>query len=680
MKIACVGGGPAGLYFAVLAKQADPAYEIAVYERNRADDTFGFGVVFSDNTMGFLTEQDRASYPEITAASMHWDPITFIHQARTLRCRGVGFSAIERKKLLNILQRQATALGVELHFQAELADLSAFADCDLVVASDGVNSTVRPLLAEHFRPHIELGPTRFTWLGTTRRFDSLTFFFEESEHGRFGAHIYPYGERSTFIVETDEETWQRAGISGFSEADTIAYCERLFARQLAGERLLSNRSLWFQFRTVHNARWHHENVVLIGDAAHTAHFSVGSGTKMAMEDALALSQALRRTRGVPDALVAFEEERRPRVEHIQRMAASSFDWWATFRYYVDFPPEKLAFHCLTRSLFRYDTLRDRDPAFLGAVEVTADVDVEQRVIGLQPPGDSGAVLLRLAGELPGVLTQPVAISSDGRISPEDEGLFEGDQEGRWKDLVSRLHERNGARVGVQLGHAGARGATRPRREGLDRPLASGSWPLLAASAIPYTSRSQVPQEATAADMMRVREDFARAAARAAGCGFDFLQLNFGHGYFLASFISPLTNRRLDAYGGSLAKRLRYPLEVLDGVRAVWPADRMLTVAFSATDWEPGGTSDEDAKQIAVWFREHGSDFVTVVGGQTSTRAGAPYGRCFQMRVAGKIRNEAGVPVIASGGMTDLDDARTVLLSGRADYCLLDHARLGAPSC
>ncbi len=635
-----MGGGPAGLYFAVLAKQTDPRHEIDVYERNRPDDTFGFGVVFSDNTMGFLSEQDRRSYPEITDASMRWDPFTVMHGGKVMRCGGVGFSAIGRKKLLEILQRQASELGVRLHFEQPVDGQEALAGHDLVVASDGVNSGLRERLAEHLEPTVEVGPTRFTWLGTTKGFDSLTFFFERSEHGVFGAHIYPYlPDRSTFIVETDDATWRRAGMDGFSEEDTISYCERLFAGRLEGHRLLSNRSLWAPFRTLTCRRWYHGNLVLIGDAAHTAHFSVGSGTKMAMEDALALSQSLERFRpDVGAALAAYQEERKPRVEHIQRMAATSLDWWANFRHYVDLPAEQFAFHFLTRSQFRYDTLRPRDPGFLAQVEAASSLgDVRERVVEL---------------------SDPIPVSDEGRVTPADRGLAD------WA----------GRGVGAILTHAGPRGATMPRECGLDRPLREGAWLLLSASAVAYAPGGQVPREATRADMERVCLDFAAAAAEAARLGFPLLQLDCAQGGLLASFISPLTNLRADQYGGTPENRLRFPLEVLDAVRAAWPADRRLLVAFSATDWASGGLSVPDAFGAARAFRDHGADLVTVLGGQTVWGSTPAYVPCHQMLIAGKIRNEAGVPVVAQGGIADPDDLKTVLLSGRADYCVLDVVR------
>jgi anthraniloyl-CoA monooxygenase len=662
LDIAVVGGGPAGLYFAVLAKQANRGHRIRVSERNRAGDTFGFGVVFSENTMGFLTEQDQQSYPAIMAASRRWDPITVVHRGEVVRCGGVGFSAIERKRLLNILQEQAGAAGVELDFQAEVRDLSSFDACDLVVLADGVNSLHREALAPQFGTSVEHGTTRFTWLGTTKAFDSLTFFFERSDHGAFGVHVYPYtDERSTFIVETDEQTWLRAGMDRFSEDDTIAYCEGLFANHLDGHRLLSNRSLWTEFRTIHNRHWHVGNRVLMGDAAHTAHFSVGSGTKMAMEDALSLAQQLERLGGdVEPALLAFEAERRPRVEHIQRMAATSFDWWATFRHYVDWRPRQFAFHLLTRSQFRYDTLKLRDTAFLEAVEEEVGTEwIPSRSVAVS---DRGPATLHLLGT--------AAVSPEGRVSPSDL-LTEGWRE-RLNDARARWPERT---LGIQLRHAGPRGACHDPAGGLDDPLPQDrSWPLVAASAVAYGPGFPAPAELDGAGMEKVAADFRTAADEAAALGFDWLELQFGHGYLLASFLSPLTNQRADVYGGTIENRLRFPLLVLAAVRPTWPRGRMLAVAISAVDCAEGGATVDGAKVIAGRLYEGGADVITVLSGQTVWRSVPPYGRVFNMLAAGKLRNECGIPTMCPGGITDDDDVRSVLLSGRADYVRFDSVR------
>jgi anthraniloyl-CoA monooxygenase len=709
LKIACAGGGPGGLYFAVLMKQANPGHQIAVYERNRPDDTFGFGVVFSDATMGYLSEQDQRSYPEIMDASMHWQPIEVRHRGEVLRCDNVGFSAIERKMLLNILQRQARDAGVELHFEHEVPDLAAFEDHELVVAADGVNSTLRNALADRFRPQIEMGSSRFVWFGTDKRFDCLTFFYVETDHGAFGAHIYPYADdRSTFIVETDEETWRRAGMDvstehvqapGLTDVESLEYCERIFADHLEGHRLLGNNSKWLAFPTLRNAAWSHGNVVLIGDAAHTAHFSVGSGTKMAMEDAVALAQHLQRDQDIATALREYELERRPRVEHIQRMARTSFEWWATFRHYLKFDPEQFAFHYLTRGQFRYDSLVERDKRFVERVERWADrsgqgllepcrvagLELPNRVVAMPSPfymAASGVPgeghrqeLLGLARSGAGlILTEVAAVSESGRITPGDVGIYTDEQASAWNGVVDSVHEATTARIGLCLSHAGPRGATRPRTAGVDRPLPDGAWPLVAASAVAYGPGQQVPAELDERGMAEVRDDFGRAAERAAACGFDLLLLDFAHGYLLAGFISPLTNLRKDAYAGSLENRLRFPLEVLDAVRRVWTPGRPLAVAISASDWRPGGVDGDDALRIAAMLREHGCDIVAVQSGWATPDCVPNYARCYQMFWSGRIRHEAGVPTIAAGGIGGVADLNTVILSGRADLCVIDSGR------
>ncbi|MGH7922405.1 MAG: FAD-dependent monooxygenase [Candidatus Dormibacteraceae bacterium] len=660
LDIGVVGGGPGGLYFAVLAKQANPRHRVRLRERNRRGDTFGFGVVFSENTMGFLTEQDRRSYPAIMAASRRWDPFTVIHRGEVVRCGGVGFSAIARRRLLEILQTQAAERGVELQFEAPLADLAAFDGCDLVVLADGVNSAHRSALGDRLGTVVEEGPTRFTWLGTTKAFDSLTFFFERSVDGAFGVHVYPYADdRSTFIVETDEATWRRAGMDRLGEEDTIAYLEALFARQLEGHRLLSNRSAWARFRTVRNRRWHTGNRVLIGDAAHTAHFSVGSGTKMAMEDGLALAQQLERAGGdVGAALQAFEDERRPRVEHIQRMAAASFDWWSTFDRYLDWRPRRFTFHFLTRSQFRYDTLRDGDPGFVRSVEEESGGDsVPARTVGAGERDEPAS--LHLLGV--------AAVSPDGRLSPADRAVDD------WSELLAAARRRwPGRKLGLQLRHAGPRGACHDPERGADDPLPGDrSWPLVAASAVAYGPGFPLPRELDEDGMREVAWSFGAAAGRAAALGVDWLELQFGHGYLLASFLSPGTNRRGDGFGGAVERRLRFPLQVLRAVRRTWPRERLLAVACNAEGGTSAGAAWADTATVARELRTAGADVLTILSGHTTWKDVPAYGRVSGMLAAGRLRNEHGIPTMCAGGVTDLDDARTVLLSGRADYARLD---------
>jgi anthraniloyl-CoA monooxygenase len=650
VKIAVVGGGPSGLYFAMLAKRGDPGHQVTVYERNRHDDTFGFGVVFSEKTMNYLREQDQATYDEILANANAWDPIEVRIHERVLSCGGIGFWAISRKRLLDILQRGAAAQGVELRFETEIRDPEAvLAENDLVAAGDGVNSVFRNHWAEHFGPQIETGRTVFAWYGAALRFPSFTFLFEENEDGRFCAHIYPYEEnRSTFIVEMDPETWRRAGLEesnraaqapGQSDMQGLEYFERLFARHLEGRGLLANNSKWAAFKTVRNRSWHHRNLVLMGDAAHTAHFSVGSGTKMAMEDAIALAFSL--NQNAPDierTFAAYETERRPRVEGIQRASRPSIRWYEQFRHYWDFPTEQFVFHFLTRGNLDYRELRDRDPLFVVGVEEALRPSLEpiaERVIR------------------PSELTELVAVSAEGRLHP----------------ATPTVPPARGSKTILQLGHAGPRGSVRPPTEGADLPLHADGWELLAASPLPYTRYSGTPREINREEMGRVRDAFVRSALAGAEAGYPRLLLQLARGQLLASFLSPLSNRRTDAYGGSAENRLSYPLEVVRAVRVAWP--RELWVALSATDWLPEGFGDDDAVVVAGELKAAGVDVILVESGHAVAEAIPWFGRCFNAQFSDRVRNEAGIKTAVAGGILSLDDARNVLLAGRADLVLAD---------
>ncbi len=634
----------------MLAKRGDPSHRITVYERNRADDTFGFGVVFSEKTMNYLREQDQATHEEILANANAWDPIEVRIHGEVLSCGGIGFWAISRKRLLDILQRGAAGQGVELRFETEVRDPEAvLAENDLVAAGDGVNSIFRNHGAEHFGPQVEIGRTVFAWYGAALRFPSFTFLFEENEHGRFCAHIYPYEEDlSTFIVEMDPETWRRAGLEesnraaqapGQSDLYGLAYFERLFAGHLEGRRLLANNSKWAAFRTLRNRSWHHRNLVLMGDAAHTAHFSVGSGTKMAMEDAIALAFSL--NQNAPDierTFAAYEMERRPRVEAIQRAARPSFRWYEQFRHYWNFPTEQFVFHFLTRGNLDYRELRERDPLFVERVE-------EALRPRLEPIAER---IIR-----PSELTELVAVTPDGRLHP---GTPTGPPAGDSRPIL-------------QLGHAGPRGGVRPPAEGADLPLGAGAWELIAASPLSYTPHSRTPREMNREDMDRVRDAFRRSAAAGEEAGYPQLLLQLARGQLLASFLSPLSNRRTDGYGGSPENRLRYPLEVVRAVRADWP--RELWVAISATDWLPGGFGDDDAVAVARELKAAGVDLVLVESGHAVAEAIPWYGRCFNAQFSDRVRNEVGIRTAVAGGILSLDDARNVLLAGRADLVVAD---------
>ena len=651
MRIGVVGGGPAGLYFALLAKRGDPRHRVTVYERNRPDDTFGFGVVFSEKTMNYLREHDQPTHDEILANSYAWDPIEVRIHGGVISCGGIGFWAISRKRLLGILQRAAAGHGVDLRFETEVRDpADLLASYDLVAAGDGVNSAMRGHLAEHFRPSVSTGRTVFAWYGAELRFTSFTFLFEENEHGRFCAHIYPYeDDLSTFIVEMDPESWRRAGLEesnraaqapGQSDLFGLEYFERLFAKHLGGRRLLANNSRWAGFRTLRNRSWHHRNLVLMGDAAHTAHFSVGSGTKMAMEDAIALAFALHQN--APDlerTFEAYESERRPRVEGIQRASGPSLRWYEQFRHYWHFPTERFAFHFLTRGNFDYGQLKERDPAFVARVERSQPelAEIEAHVVGQDE------------------LSEMVAVSPEGRVSPES---------------PLEIPAPTSRRRVLQIGHAGRRGSVRPAAGGRDLPLPRGGWDLLAASPVAYLPRGRVPGEIGREDMRRVRDAFVTAARRGAEAGYRTLLLELAGGQLLHGFLSPLCNLRADEFGGSLENRMRYPLEVVEAVRAGWEGE--LWVSISASDWLEGGFGDDDAVALAMALRGVGIDLVLVRSGHATALAIPSYGRCFNAQFSDRVRNEASVRTMASGGILSADDARNVLLAGRADLVLADY--------
>ena len=720
MKIVSIGGGPAGLYLAILMKKADPTHDVTVVERNRPDDTFGFGVVFSDATLENFAEADAESHGEITRAFAHWDDIDIHYQGEVLTSTGHGFSGMSRQRLLDILQRRCHDLGVTLRFQTEVSGLEAYADADLVVAADGVNSTVRALGAEHFRPEIDWGWSRFVWLGTTFPFSAFTFMFKNDAHGLWRVHAYRYNaSHSTFILETTEDSWRAAGLDSATEDDTVAFVEHLFARELDGHRILKNRSLWRSFPTVRNARWHHGNVVLIGDAAHTAHFSIGSGTKLAMEDAIALAGALATHHEVPAALAAYEAERRPQVESTQRAAQMSLAWFEqTERYHGRLEPLQFAVNLLTRSLrITHDNLKVRDPKFVETVDRWFAEQAGQQTgttIPAQPPpppmftpfrlrsmalvnrvvvspmcqysAEDGTVddwhLVHLGSRALGgaglVITEMTDVSRDGRISPACAGMYRPEHVTAWRRIVDFVHRHSRAKIGLQVAHAGRKGSTRRLWEGEDEPLAEGNWPLISASPIPYLPHNQVPREMTRTDMDEVRADFVRAARMAEEAGFDMLELHFAHGYLLASFLSPLTNVRTDEYGGGLASRARYPLEVFDAVRAAWPAERPISVRISATDWAEGGFGPADAVALAAMLKAHGCDIVNVSSGQTVPYQKPRYGRLYQTPFSELIRHETGMPTMTVGAISTYADVNSILAAGRADLCVLARAHLYDP--
>jgi anthraniloyl-CoA monooxygenase len=721
VNVAIVGAGPAGLYLAILLKRDDPSHRVTVYERNRVEDTFGFGVVFSDETLENVGEADPETNRALAAAAARWEDIEIHYRGTVMRSTGHRFSGVERKTLLELLARRAQALGVEVQWQREIRDLS---DCglpaaDLIVAADGAASLIRDRLSDRFQPHLDWRRNRFVWLGSTRPFPAFTFYFKPSPAGLWRTHAYQYAPgRSTFIVEAREETWKASGLDENDERATVAYLERLFADELQGHRLLANRSIWRRFPTVRNARWHSANVVLLGDAAHTAHFSVGSGTKLAMEDAIALAAALKTKDSIPTALESYEVGRRPQVESLQRAAQASLEWFESAERYHDTEPLQFAFNLLTRSLrITHENLRLRDPGLVKQVDCWfAEQAARQsgRPVALDPcppplftpyrlrelvlpnrivvssmcqyraddglPNDWHLVHLasRAVGGAGLVMTEMTDVSREGRISPGCAGMYLPDHVAGWQRIVEFVHRETEARIGIQLAHAGRKGSTRVLWEGEDEPLPAGNWPLIAPSPIPYRPHNQTPREMTRDDMNQVAADFVRATRMADAAGFDLLELHLAHGYLLASFISPLTNRRADEYGGSLANRMRYPLEIVARVRAEWSQAKPLSVRISATDWAPGGMEAQDAVEVARMAVAAGADIVDVSAGQTVPEGKPVYGRQFQTPFSDRIRHEARVPTMTVGNISSAADVNTILAAGRADLVVLARAHLWDP--
>ena len=719
MRIVSIGGGPAGLFFAILMKKADPSHEITVIERNRPDHTFGFGVVFSDQALDALAEADPPTYESIASHLAHWDNIDIHYNGKVITSTGHGFSGLSRAKLLMLLTQRCEELGVELQFEQDVSDLAPYSHADLIIAADGVNSTVRDIYQDHFKPSIDWRMNRFVWLGTTRVFPAFTFYFKSNEHGLWRVHAYRYEEgQSTFIVEATESTWQAAGMADADEDDTVAFCEELFAEELQGHKLQKNLSVWRQFPNIKNECWHHNNIVLVGDAAHTAHFSIGSGTKLAVEDAIALADALAKPTDVPTALAAYEAERRPVVESMQRAAQVSLQWFEDTERFTDMEPTQFAFNLLTRSFrITYENLRLRDADFIRSVdtwfaeEAGAQSGVQISVAEPPPPlftpfrlremllvnrvvvspmcqygAEDGIpnewhmvhIGSRAIGGAGLIFTEMTDVSADARITPNCTGMYTPEHVTAWKRIVTFVHENSHAKIGMQLAHAGRKGSTRVPWEGMDEPLEHGSWPTISPSPIPWFEHSPVPREMDRNDMDRVRDDFARAAQRADEAGFDIIELHFAHGYLLASFISPLTNTRTDEYGGSLENRTRFPLEVLDAVREVWPRHKPISVRISAVDWAPGGMEADDAVELAKLLKQHDCDITDVSAGQTVPYAKPVYGRQFQTPFSDRIRHDAGIHTMAVGNISSYEDVNTILAAGRADLCVMARAHLWDP--
>ena len=733
MKVHVIGGGPAGLYFSILMKKAWPATRITVFERNRPDDTFGFGVVFSDQTLDTFENYDRESYRAIIGHFAYWDDIEIHFRGTTHRIGGNGFCGCARGTLLKILGRRARSLGVEIKYQTEVSPLDpAIRDADLVVVADGINSRMRDAFADRFKPNVDLRPNFFSWMGSTRPFDAFTFFFRETEHGIFIAHCYQYEpQRSTWIIETDPRTFVRAGLDRLDEAASARFVETLFAEELQGHRLVTNRSIWRNFPTIRCERWVADNMVLIGDAKATAHFSIGSGTKLAMEDGIALYEAFRATAGKPAepaqaspqggavaaALAHFESRRREEVEKTQHSADVSLVWFEHVDRFWNMDPTRFAFGLMTRSkAITYDNLALRAPAFVNDVDRVVARDV--RALGF--PAETGKPLspmfqpFRLRGltlenrvvvspmcqysaqdGLPNdwhlvhygsraiggaglMFTEMTDVSKDARISPGCAGMYEDAHEAAWKRIVEFVHAQSQTKFCLQLGHAGRKGGTKLMWEGIDEPLEEGAWPIVSASPLPYFPHSAVPRAMSRADMDAVTADYVAATMRADRAGFDMVEMHAAHGYLLASFISPLTNRRTDDYGGSLENRTRFPLEVFRAMRAAWPDEKPMSVRISATDWADGGLTGDDAVEVARAFADAGCDLIDVSTGQTVADAEPVFGRMFQTPFSDQIRNEAGLATMCVGAITTADQVNTIIAAGRADLVALARPHLMDP--
>jgi len=728
MRIACIGGGPAGLYLAILLKKTWPEAEVDVYERNRPDDTFGWGVVFSDETLGGFEEADPETYAEIRRRFAYWTDIeTYLETApgrmECVRSTGHGFCGLSRKGLLQIFHARARELGVRLEFEREVRDEADVGPADLVVACDGINSFVREKHAAWFRPEIEWRRCKFAWFGTTKPLEAFTFVFRSNEHGLFQVHAYPFQHEpetlSTWIVECHEDVWKRAGFEHASEEESVRVLEDLFAPELDGHRLLTNRSVWRTFPVIRCGTWVYGNTVLIGDSAHTAHFSIGSGTKLAMEDAIELVAALKEagTGDVPAALALYEERRKGEVARLQRAARTSMEWFENSARYVGQDPLTFTFNLMTRSKrITYDNLRARDPELVRRVteQYAEQHELARDSSGSWPPplfapltlrgltlpnrivvspmcqysatdgtvGDWHLVHLgsRAIGGAGLVMSEMTDVSADGRISLGCAGMYTDAHEAAWRRIVDFVHANSGARIGMQLAHAGRKGSCNLPWEGDDPLRDARAWPTIGPSALPFAEGWPLPRAMTRADMQRVQADFVAATERALRAGFDLVELHCAHGYLLSSFLSPAANRRDDAYGGSLVNRMRFPLEVFRAVRAAWPAEKPLAVRISATDWLPAGEgiTIEESVEITRVLRAEGLDLVDVSSAGNTPDSRVEYGRMYQVPFAERIRHEVGLPVMAVGNIQGADHANTILAAGRADLCALARAHLTDP--
>ncbi|HEU4894640.1 MAG TPA: bifunctional salicylyl-CoA 5-hydroxylase/oxidoreductase [Acidimicrobiia bacterium] len=725
MKIVVVGGGPAGLYLSILLRKKRPDFDVTVMERNQPGDAYGFGVVFSEETLDNFSGADPESYEDLIEAFREWGDIEVRHfNDDRFVSGGHGFAAVSRRELLALLSRRAEALGADLRYGTEVDGLEVVG-ADVIVGADGANSTIRSALAHRFQPTVDVRQNKYIWFGTDKVFDRFHFIFVDTPAGLVWAHIYPFSdEGSTFIVEMAPSTWQGLGLDatrgaqlapGVSDTHALAWAQEVFVGHLDGHTLVGNNSKWLQFPTITCERWHDGNVVLIGDAAHTAHFSVGSGTKLAMEDSIALAELLADGGPFPETLAAYEARRRPEVASLQRAARASLEWFEGADRYRDMEPTQFVFSMLTRSQrVTYDNLRLRDPGFMEEVDrwyaasdhgspvpVTTgtppmfhpfqvrDVVLPNRVV-VSPmdqyssvdgmPNDWHLVHLgsRAVGGAGLVMTEMTCVSPEGRISPADTGIWNDEQAGAWKGIVDFVHAHSESRIGLQIGHSGRKGSTKLMWEGDTDPLDDGNWEIVSASPIRYRPDSQVPREITKDEMGEVLGQHVDAARRGEEAGFDWLELHFAHGYLVSSFLTPLANQRSDEYGGSLQNRMRYPLEIFDAVREVWPEGKPISVRISATDWVDGGFDGDDAVTFARALRDHGCDLIDVSTGQTTILARPEYGRLYQTPYSDRIRNEAGIATMTVGAVSSIDDVHNILVAGRADLCVMARPHLVDP--
>ena len=720
MKIACLGGGPAGLYFAISMKLRNASHDITVIERNRADDTFGWGVVLSDETLVNLKNNDPVSAEAIQGCFAYWDDIALVHRGERLVSSGHGFCGIGRRQLLGLLQERAISLDIKLEFETEIDDIEALCEQhDLVVAADGVNSRVRAHFGTHFRPEIDRRACKFVWLGTHQKFnDAFTFIFEETEHGWVWAHAYQFdSDTATFIVECSEATWEAWGFESMSQDESIAACERIFAAHLDGKGLMSNArhlrgSAWLNFNRVLCETWFHRNVVLLGDSSATAHFSIGSGTKLALESAIALADLITSEDRLEAAFTRYQEDRRLDVLKLQSAARNSTEWFEDVERYLHLDPVQLNYSLLTRSQrISHENLRVRDAKWLKSAEMwfqqqagadgghrapmfapyrLRDMHLKNRLV-VSPMAQYKAVdgtptdwhMVHYGERAKGgaglLYAEMTCVSAEGRITPGCPGLYTPEHEASWKRIVDFVHAETDAKFCMQIGHAGRKGSTQVGWEDMDAPLKDGNWPLLSASAIAWAPGNDLPKAMDRDDMDIVREQFVAATRMAERCGFDMVELHAAHGYLISSFISPLSNIRTDDYGGSLENRLRYPLEVFGAMRAVWPAEKPMSVRISATDWTgDNGVDGSEAVEIAEAFRIAGVDIVDVSAGQTSIEARPVYGRMFQTPFSDRIRNERNIPTMAVGNIYEPDHVNSILMAGRADLVCLARPHLANP--